>query len=280
MAMIEVVALGIATTVQDRGRVGWAHLGVGRSGAADVAAHDLANRLVGNDPGAATLETCGALRLRFDAAAVLAVTGAPADLAVEGGPPMGTAHAHALPVGATLSVAAPRRGLRCYVAVRGGIDLPAVLGSRSRDTLGAIGPVVAAGDRLPVGPDPGSPIATDVAPTRQPTELMVLPGPRLDWFDSWSPLLTQPYVVGADIDRVGVRLAGDEPLRRRVSAELPSEGLVAGAVQVPPDGQPIVMLADHPVTGGYPVIAVVDDASMSAIAQARPGDTLHFRAAR
>ena len=108
----------------------------------------------------------------------------------------------------------------------------------------------------------------------------MLPGPRLEWFDSWSPLLGQPYAVGADIDRVGVRLMGAEPLRRRVTTELPSEGLVSGAIQVPPDGQPIVMLADHPVTGGYPVIAVVDDASMSTVAQARPGDILRLRAVR
>ena len=155
-AMIEVVAVGIATTVQDRGRVGWAHLGVGRSGAADIAAHDLANRLVGNDPARRRWRRAAALRLRLrrrrgrrrDRCARRPRRATAARRWASGTPT-------SLPAGATLSVGAPRRGLRCYVAVRGGIDVPAVLGSRSRDTLGRIGPVVAAGDRLPIGAGPG-----------------------------------------------------------------------------------------------------------------------------
>lgn len=281
--MIDVVAAGMATTVQDRGRQGFAHVGVGRGGAADVRAHDLANRLVGNPADAATLETSGGLILRFGNATLVAVAGAPAGLAVEGAAPIGHGHAHVLPAGATLVVAAPITGLRTYIAVRGGVAVEPVLGSRSRDTLGAIGPVVATGDVLAVGADPGTPVTGELAPARSPgAELFVLPGPRLDWFadDAWSVLCSQPYTVANEVDRVGCRLRGEFELARSITTELPSEGLVVGAVQVPPEGQPIVMLADHPTTGGYPVIAVVDDVSLSAVAQARPGDVLRFRAAR
>ncbi|MFT3854697.1 MAG: biotin-dependent carboxyltransferase family protein [Ilumatobacteraceae bacterium] len=281
--MIEVLVAGMATTVQDRGRPGWAHLGVGRSGAADVGAHALANRLVGNAEGLAALETSGGLVLRCVAPALVAVTGAPAPLTIVGGPALGYGHAHVLPAGATLTVGVPRAGLRTYVAVRGGIDVAPVLGSRSRDTLGQIGPSVRAGDVLPIGADPGTPITGDVAPARPAGDVVgVLPGWRRDWFaaGAWALLCGQPYTVGNDVDRVGCRLAGARPLERVVTDELPSEGLVLGAVQVPPDGQPIVMLADHPTTGGYPVIAVVDDASLGVVAQARPGDTLHLRPGR
>lgn len=280
--MIEVLATGIATTLQDHGRVGWAHLGVGRSGAADAVAHALVNRLVGNDEGAAALETSGGLRVRFAAPALVAVSGAPAVITVVAGPPMGHGHAHSLPAGAVLSIGAAPRGLRTYLAVRGGIAVDPVLGSRSRDTLGAIGPMVEAGVHLPIGPDPGSALAVDVAPRRELGEVVgLLPGPRLDWFaeGTWELLCGQPYTVTGEVDRVGCRLRGAVPLTRRQQGELPSEGLVLGAVQVPPDRQPIVMLADHPVTGGYPVVAVVDDESIAVVAQARPGDVLRFRAA-
>ncbi len=281
--MIEVLAAGVATTVQDRGRPGWAHLGVGRSGAADLASHALANRLVGNDHGAAGLETSGGLRVRFHAAALVAVAGAPVTITVDGGPAMGQWHAHSLPAGAELGIGAVRRGLRAYVAVRGGLDVAPVLGSRSRDTLGGIGPLVGVGARLPIGVDPGTSIAADLAPVRDAGDVVVvLPGPRLDWFadGTWELLCTQPYTTSDEVDRVGARLHARTPLIRERTGELPSEGLVLGAVQVPPDGQPIVMLADHPVTGGYPVVAVVDDASLAVVAQARPGDVLRFRPAR
>ena len=281
--MIEVVAPGMATTLQDRGRPGWAHLGVGRAGAADTAAHALGNRLVGNPQDLASLETCGGCVLRFSDATLVAVTGAAAPLGVDDGPPLGHGHAHVLPAGATLTVGAPRVGLRTYVAVRGGVAVEPVLGSRSRDTLWQIGPVIEPGTLLPVGPDPRTPIVAELAPARPLGDVVdVLPGPRLDWFadDAWTLLCRQAYTVGDDVDRIGCRLEGGRTLQRVNVAELPSEGLVLGAVQVPPDGQPIVMLADHPTTGGYPVIAVVDDASIATVAQARPGDTLRFRPAR
>jgi biotin-dependent carboxylase-like uncharacterized protein len=283
--VLTVLAPGPLATVQDRGRPGWAAIGVTTSGAADRSAHDLANRLVGNDPAAATVEaTAGGLRLRAERTLLVAVTGAPVPVTVDG-----RAAPFAAPLtlaaGAELALGRPQGGLRSYLAVRGGVDVPPVLGSRSTDTLSGLGPPrLAAGDRLPVGTLAADEPVVDVAPVGAPSAwpvLRVLPGPRRDWLtpESWTALISQEWVVSADSDRVGLRLTGPR-LRRAREDELPSEGLVAGAVQVPPDGAPVLFLADHPVTGGYPVLAVVATADLGAAAQLRPGDAVRFRAAR
>ena len=280
--MLTVVATGPLATVQDRGRTGYAGIGVPRSGAADGAAADLANRLVGNLDAAAVLEaTAGGLRLRAERALLVAVTGAPAPVTVDGrAAPFGAP----IPLGpgAELGLGTPPVGLRTYLAVRGGIDVPPVLGSRSTDTLSGLGPAaLAAGDRLLVGDLRGEEPFVDVAPLRAPSSapvLRVLPGPRRDWLDAaaWTDLTTRRWTVTANSNRVGLRLDGPRLTRAR-DGELPSEGLVPGAVQVPPDGAPVLFLADHPVTGGYPVLAVVTTADLPAAAQLRPGDTLTFR---
>jgi biotin-dependent carboxylase-like uncharacterized protein len=283
--VLTVVAPGPRATVQDRGRPGWASIGVPRSGAADPAAHDLANRLVGNRPDAATVEvTAGGLRVRAETAVLVAVTGAPLPLSVDGrGAPVSAPFA--VPAGAVLAFGTPPRGLRSYLAVRGGVDVPAVLGSRSTDTLSGLGPApLAAGDRLPVGSLAAEEPVVDVAPVAGPADrpvLRVLPGPRRDWLapDAWPALVEAEWTVSPDSDRVGARLTGPRLARAR-DDELPSEGLVTGAVQVPPDGAPVLFLADHPVTGGYPVLAVVVTADLPAAAQLRPGDRLRFRPAR
>jgi len=283
--VLTVLASGPLATVQDRGRVGFAAIGVPRSGAADAAAAGLANRLVGNDDAAAVLEaTAGGLRIRTERTVLVAVTGAVAVVTVDGRPaPFGAPLT--LAPGAVLALGVPPVGLRTYVAVRGGIDVPPVLGSRSTDTLSGLGPApLAPGDRLPVGDLAGEEPFVDVAPVRPPSSapvLRVLPGPRRDWLDpaAWSALTTELWTVTADSNRVGLRLAGPELTRARTD-ELPSEGLVPGAVQVPPDGAPVLFLADHPVTGGYPVLAVVATADLGAAAQLRPGDSLRFRPAR
>lgn len=281
--MLTVLATGPLTTVQDLGRPGSAAIGVTRSGAADSAAAALANRLVGNRPEAALLEvTAGGLRVRTERTVLVAVTGAPAPVEIDG-----RAAPFAAPTtvraGSVLSLGTPRRGLRSYVAVRGGIDVPPVLGSRSTDTLSGLGPPpVAADTLLPVGDLAGDEPFVDVAPVGPPSDrpvLRVLPGPRRDWLDdaAWAALTTQEWRVGSDSDRVGLRLTGPR-LGRARDGELPSEGLVPGAVQVPPDGAPVLFLADHPVTGGYPVLAVVLTADLPLAAQLRPGDALRFRA--
>jgi biotin-dependent carboxylase-like uncharacterized protein len=277
--VIEIVNQGIGSSFQDLGRPGRAHLGIGRSGAADRASHCLANRLVGNLESAATIETCGALNVRAHRHVAVAVTGAHGTIDVRHGPPMAVNAVVHLPPGAEFTMRPPEDGMRYYVAVRGGFDIDAVLGSRSFDTLAGIGPVLEGGALIDVGPDPNSPMTTELAVRPPPSPLVhISEGPRRDWFtpEAWSALTTRAFVVSASANRVGVRLSGPA-LERRVHSELPSEGLVEGAIQVPPDGQPIVMLADHPLTGGYPVIAVVAPYHVPSIAQARPGTALRFR---
>jgi biotin-dependent carboxylase-like uncharacterized protein len=189
------------------------------------------------------------------------------------------------PPGAELRVGIPARGLRSYLAVRGGVAVPPVLGSRSTDSLSGLGPPpLCQGDLLPLGsPDGLAPIIVDAAPPPASPErpvLRVIAGPRDDWFAAGAleRLCDSPYEVSQDINRVGVRLRGGALTRMR-DGELPSEGMVAGAIQVPPNGQPIVFLTDHPPTGGYPVIAVVVPADLPRAAQLRPGDKVTFKPA-
>lgn len=282
--MIEVISPGPLATVQDLGRPGLAALGVGVSGAADLTSLRLANRLVGNPEGAAAIElTFGGLAARFHADARVALAGASCDVTLDEHPQ--AMHApFQVPEGATLRVAAPATGVRTYVAVRGGIDVPPVLGSRATDTLARLGPErIVRGTRLPIGREHGLMPGIDVAPVPDPGEdpvLRVLLGPRDDWFTpvAVATLLSSAYVVTAESDRVGIRLDGP-PLRRRAERELPSEAVVTGALQVPPDGRPVLFLADHPVTGGYPVMAVVLAGDVPLAAQARPGTTVRFRPA-
>ena len=284
MRALEVVEPGPATTVQDLGRPGLAPLGVGTSGAVDAPSLRLANRLLGNPEGAAGLEvTLGGLVVRARSDLLIAVTGAAGDLDVDGGAVARNALVR-LHSGGLLRVRPARAGLRSYVAVRGGLAVEPVLGSRSTDVLAGLGPPpVRTGDVLPVGDPPAELPGVDLAPVAEPTEaevvLRVLLGPRDDWFTSaaLATFLSQPYVVSPDSNRVGMRLQGP-PLQRARAGELPSEGVVPGAVQVPTGGSPVVFLADHPLTGGYPVLAVVVSADLGRTGQARPGQSLRFRA--
>ncbi len=283
-AVLEVLDPGVQTLVQDLGRPGWAHVGVGRSGAADGAALRLANRLVANPEGAAGLEVLmGGLRLRTRVPVTVALAGAPGPAWVDGvrvGP-----HAPLeLPRGAVLRLGPPVRGLRTYVAVRGGVDVPPVLGSRATDVLGGIGPSpLAAGDVLAVGPPPVGWPVVDVAAVRLWPDrwvLPVVPGPHVDWFaDGLDALLAgEGYVVTPASNRVALRLDGAPVTRtdERDGVELASQGLVAGAVQVPPDGAPVVFGVDHPVTGGYPVVGVVRSSALGVLGQVRPGERVRF----
>lgn len=277
---LEVTGAGPQVTVQDLGRAGQAHLGVPRSGALDEPAHRLANRLVGNEESAATLECLGG-RLAFQPATALtlAVTGAQVSLTVDGrGRDWG--NAVSVSAGALVEVGEATRGLRAYVAVAGGIDVEPVLGSRSTDLLSGLGPdPVGEGDVLPVGAPSGDPAPVDaLAPRRVGREVRLRLGPRDDWFEprSVEALDRSSYVVGSDSNRIGLRLEGDR-IRWRGTDELASEGMVLGAVQVPPGGQPVVFLNDHPTTGGYPVIGVVVPEDLPTCAQLRPGDEVTLR---
>jgi biotin-dependent carboxylase-like uncharacterized protein len=189
----------------------------------------------------------------------------------------------ALRDGDRLVLGPPDSGLRTYLSVRGGVVVDAVLGSRSTDVLSGIGPApLTAGDTVPVGTPPTDvfPVVDAAAPhpVPAPLRLRTTPGPRTDWFADAGGLTAATWTVSPDSNRVAVRLEGP-PLERAqeyAGRELPSEGLVPGAVQVPADGRPLVFLADHPVTGGYPVIAVVRHTDLDLAAQARPGDPLTF----
>jgi biotin-dependent carboxylase-like uncharacterized protein len=277
--MISVLKAGSLTLVEDLGRPGLAHLGVPHSGAADRPALVRANRLVGNPDAAAALEiTLLGPQLRFNRDARIALTGAPMSATLDGEP---FPHDQGVMVksGQVLRTGTVHIGVRAYLAVAGGIDVPAVLGSRSTDILSGLGPApLGDGMHLGIGqlnePDeaPRAAMAIETEPV-----LRLLPGPRDGWFvaDALQTLCARPYAVLPASNRVGVRLEGPA-LKRSITRELPSEGLVLGAVQVPPDGKPLVFLADHPVTGGYPVIAVVMPEDIPKVAQVRPGSRLRF----
>ncbi|MFD5526224.1 MULTISPECIES: biotin-dependent carboxyltransferase family protein [Streptomyces] len=288
MTELLVVRPGALTTVQDGGRPGHAHLGVPRSGALDTAAYALANRLLGNPPDAAVLETTlDGVSLRAAAPTVVAVTGAPCPVRISGRPVAWGAPVR-LPAGAELEVGRAESGLRSYVAVRGGLAVPPVLGSRSTDLLSGLGPpVLSAGMTLPVGPPGPDPVpgADAYGLPAAPAELLLplRPGPRADWFTgaSLAGLWRSAFRVSPSSNRIGLRTEGGPALVRARAGELPSEGMVLGAVQVPPDGLPVVFLADHPVTGGYPVVGVVGPGpALDAAAQARPGTPVRFVPAR
>lgn len=280
---LEVVAPGVLSTVQDLGRGGLGALGVGHAGAADVPALRLANRVLGNPESAAAIEvTFGGLEVVAHGGATVTLTGAPCTMFVDGRAhgPYGVVW---VPDGATLRLEPPSSGLRSYLAARGGIEIPSVLDSRSTDTLSGVGPApLAVGDRLPLGRATSAHPGVDMVPVRVPeagdVTLRVVDGPRADWFTGAgrAALLSGAYEVTADSNRVGMRLAGPA-LERARDDELPSEGMVCGALQVPPSGQPTLFLADHPVTGGYPVIAVVVHADVPLAAQVRPGQRITFR---
>lgn len=320
--VLEVKNPGLLTLFQDSGRAGLTHWGVSPSGPADREAAAEANRLVGNCAGATVLENlAGGLKITALADVELALTGAdaPAQITEDASgqaadPEQGAAQAtdtplavrpytpFALKPGQTLNLGAPARGLRTYLAVRGGFAARTEAASASRDTLAGLGPKpLAAGERLSLASLPVAVVAdpAPVLPLPEPgkvLEIRALPGPRDDWFtpESLGRFAEVTWEVSQSSDRIGVRLllanapadggAGAQPtdvqptdvLTRAVTRELPSEGMVAGAVQVPPSGEPVVFLADHPVTGGYPVIATVHPADLRLLAQAPPGTRLRF----
>ncbi|HJW01015.1 MAG TPA: 5-oxoprolinase/urea amidolyase family protein [Arthrobacter sp.] len=300
---LRILSPGMQSLIQDLGRPGHAGLGVSTAGALDRSSLRRANRVVGNQPSAAVVESvAGGLRVQAVGDQVLAVAGAPAALTVvtpsdaprtdgadDGGlpgrvrtAPMATAFA--LLDGEILTIGAPERGFRSYLAIRGGAMADAVLGSRSTDTMSGIGPApLSAGQLLGAGVATSSNVVGN--PELQPefpdtgvTVLDIVPGPRDDWFDAAAleSLCSQDWAVTPRSNRVGMRLDG-KPLSRSRDGELPSEGTVAGALQIPPEGQPVLFLADHPITGGYPVIGVVVDHQLDLAAQVPIGGSIRFR---
>ncbi|MBK8448277.1 MAG: 5-oxoprolinase/urea amidolyase family protein [Micropruina sp.] len=284
---LEILSLGAQALLQDEGRPGLAGLGVPASGALDRLALHQANRLVGNPSDAAVIEFAWGGTVRAVGDVVVAVSGERADVhrvhRDDRRTPVADPAAVLLRDGESLAFRTVR-GSRCYLAIRGGFQVSTVLGSRSSDVLSGIGPApLIAGIHLPTGSGAGLPAVGDAEPwpdrlSGDEVHLPVLLGPRDDWFvdEAIRVLFGQPWEVTEQSNRVGLRLRGDQPLDRRSRDELPSEGLVTGAVQVPASGQPVLFLADHPVTGGYPVIAVVHSSALDVAGQLAPGMTVRF----
>jgi len=297
--LISVVRPGPLTTIQDLGRVGYAHLGIPRAGAMDPVSLRLANRLVANPDGAAALEvTVSGPELAFGMDTTIALVGGHVEAAVDGaGVP--TAETLEIRAGQTLRMGQVRSGVRAYLAVAGGLAVATVLGSASCDTLSGIGqPRLRAGDQLDVGgpdvngPDVNGPDVNGMARASSPlrrlrvdlsyspdNEVRVVLGPRADRATSAGlrTLFSEEFTVTPSSDRTGARLSGPTIELVQGARLLGSQAMVAGAIQVPPDGQPIVLLANHATHGGYPVVAVVAGADLALVGQSRPAAKIKFR---
>jgi antagonist of KipI len=288
-ARITVVKPGWFTTVQDRGRYGYQQYGMPVSGPMDYRSHVIANRLVGNRDQDAALEmTLKGPELLFETAAIVAVTGADLSPMIEGVLlPLWTSLL--VKAGSRLTFGARRSGARCYLAIVGGIDVPVVLGSRSTHvssrTGGIQGRALASGDRLisgTAGPHHREAIGCALPERLRPSystsvTLRILPGPELSSFapQAFDMLTANPYRLSSQSDRMGYRLEGPRLTQARVGERI-SDGTVLGALQVPPDGQPILLMADRQTTGGYPIIAVVISADLYFAGQLLPGETVWF----
>ena len=290
-ASLDVRSAGLQALFQDLGRHGQAGQGVSASGAMDQGALRAGNRLVGNASDAACVEIVyGGFQAVCRGDAVVAFTGAdaPIEITTANGArlaPRGY-QAIALSDGDSFVVCEPRAGIRSYLAVRGGFAVAPVLGSYATDTLASVGPApIAAGDLLPIrrvthGAIVGTPEQPphDLPTTHEVVTLDVVMGPRTDWFTSEAVALlaSQLWTVTPQSNRVGLRLAGEQSLTRSNPAELPSEGTALGAIQVPPSGQPVLFLADHPLTGGYPVIGAVATHHLDRAGQIPIGARVRF----
>ena len=286
--MITIIHAPPYLTVQDGGRLRSRASGVPRGGVMDRFAFEALNALVGNPVGAAALEwALGGGSVIFDCVCAFAFGGAivSAKLAGTTVEPFTTLHARA---GDELQIEAFARGRFVYLAVSGGIDAPEILGSRSTYLPGHFGGLggrlVSRGDSLPIGPQPvryprhGFAAPRDQLPDYASHVVRVTRGTHADTFDavSWQAFTGQEFTVAMASDRTGYKLSGRFPSHSR--GDLPSDPGCEGAVQIPPDGNPIVLMADAPTVGGYPKIAVVSEADLPIVAQLTPGERLRFRA--
>lgn len=268
-------------SIQDHGRHGYAHLAVPPSGAFDRPSHDFANRVVGNADDAATIELArGSMQCSFDQDTMFTVTGAPVSIVIDGRQRESQRAIH-VTAGTPVLIASQNLGMRSYLAVRGGIEAERVMGSASYDELSKIGPApLKSGDSLQIGTS----AASTPAVARQVTSgvnvassatLRLHKGPRWGFCENTQLLLESEYTVTAKLNRIGVRLAGPA-ITWNTEERLASEGVLTGAVQIAADGQPILFGPDHPTTGGYPVVAIVDERDLAVIAQLAPGTAVRF----
>ncbi|MDH4439049.1 MAG: 5-oxoprolinase/urea amidolyase family protein [Rhizobium sp.] len=289
---ITVLAAPMPALFQDLGRFGQTGQGVSSSGALDQGAFKAANRAVGNPVSTPALEiTLGGFSFEVSGRAVMALTGAPCPITIrdENGREIvaETYRPISLEAGDVVTLGFAPRGARSYLAFRGGLKVAPVLGSASTDTLAVVGPEpVIAGAQLFLGEAKGlTSVSLDEAPSFEcpaPNEIVtldVIMGPRSDWFTERgiATLTEQLYTVTPQSNRVGIRIEGPEPLERKDKAELPSEGTATGAIQVPHSGQPVLFLADHPLTGGYPVIGTVAEYHLDLAGQIPVNAKIQFR---
>lgn len=287
---LKVVGIGLGASFQDRGRAHMAAQGLAPSGAIDRIAMVEANLRLGNPSDAPVVEIAyGGLSLLADAAEVLCLTGADcgATLTAADGNTVNLhwGHPFAVDAGDRVTLGVPQAGVYSILSRRGGFAPAAVLGSHARDSLAQFGPApLRMGDHLPagqmqIGAVQTGPFTQDSMPkSGEIVTLRILAGPRWDWFtkDAQQLLTKQEWSATAEASRTGIRLAGQSPLTREIVQELPSEATIAGAIQVPPAGQPIVFLKDHPVTGGYPVIGIVHPDDLATLGQCPAGVRLRF----
>lgn len=290
--VIRILTPGPSTALQDRGRHGYLQQGISASGSFDRLSAARANHAVGNDPNAPLLEILlGGLRAVALEPLTLVITGVDAPITIESKAGQRTSSYSntliSLKAGDTFSLGHAEYGLRAYLAIHGGFDAPQILGSSSTDTLSGIGPApLKAGDVLMRGEwaSPNWYPTVSHLPTlwrRVPEEeLKVLIGPHHHWFSTETllALTSQRFEVTSQSNRIGLRLRADQPLLKVMGKELPSQGMVRGAIQVPPNGHPVIFGPDHPVTGGYPVIAVLTSRSCDRAAQLPPGTIVRLRA--
>ena len=283
---LRIVSTVFPLVFQDDGRPGQGGQGVSASGALDMGALHRANRAVGNPSGDPALEiTLGPVRLRADRPMVLALTGA--GTAQVAGQTVAPGTAFALDAGDELRIDPPQAGMRSYLALRGGYDVAPVLGSAATDTLAFVGPeALKSGAVIAPANRPATAVGApeDQPALPKPGDLVELPvtlGPRTDWFtpEMVQHFLTQEWLVTPQSSRVGIRLEGGQPMTRPDANELPSEGTETGAIQIPHSGQPVLFLADHPLTGGYPVIATLLPRALDLAGQITPGARIRFTAA-
>jgi antagonist of KipI len=281
---IRVVKPGLFTTVQDRGRYGYAHLGISPCGAADEMYLRIANLLVGNDEYAPALEmTLLGATLEFDEPAIIALSGASCDgkVALSRIAPNTPVEVSA---GSVLQCGSTTNGARCYFAIQGGIQVPSIMGSASTDIRGLFGGYdgrrLQAGDILSIGNSNNARVRRLRAGALEEMgrgPIKVTRGAQRDWFsnESYAKFIDALYSVSEQSDRAGLRLKGDA-ISMRESKQLLTDGIPLGAIQVPQDGQPIILFVDQQTTGGYPKIANVIAADMHRIGQLRPRDELRF----
>ena len=285
MTTMRIVHITGYATVQDHGRPGHAHLSVPPSGAFDKASHDFANRLVGNTAGAATLElTRATVQVSFDHETTIAVTGAPSSIVMDSRQ-REMQRAIVVPAHSIVLIATQHLGMRSYLAIRGGVASEPVMGSRSYDELSRIGtPPIEIGSIIDIGREAESTpaVARQVAPginISDSVTLHVHKGPRWSYCSNSQTLLENEYTVTGQLNRIGLRLAGPG-INWNTADRLPSEGMLTGAIQIAADGQPIIFGPDHPTTGGYPVIAVLEEREISTVAQLAPGTSVRFTQSR